>query len=116
MKKSLALLYNVEYNNTVDREKGQQKNKKQTTKKKGFKTMNALQEKINRYKLYIVQDHALIEAHPTKTAYKNRLKNHRDKLNRLLEKQEKELNPPPSEEPQTHPGITFSEYPSYYKK
>lgn len=38
MKKSLALLYNVEYNNTVDREKGQQENNKKTTKKKGFKT------------------------------------------------------------------------------
>ena len=72
--------------------------------------MNALQEKINRYKLYIVQDHALIEAHPKKEAYKNRLKNHRDKLNRLLVKQEKALNPPPHVEPPRHPGITFSEF------
>lgn len=78
--------------------------------------MNALQEKINRYKLYIVQDHALIEAHPTKTAYKNRLKNHQAKLNRLLEKQERKLNPPPYIEPPHHPGITFSEYEALEKE
>lgn len=78
--------------------------------------MNALQEKINRYKLYIVQDTALIEAHPTKTAYKNRLKNHRDKLNRLLAKQERELNPPPYVEPPHHPGITISEYEALEKE
>lgn len=78
--------------------------------------MNALQGKIERYKIYIAHDHELIQAHPTKREYKNRLRNHQDKLNRLLEKRERELNPPPYIEPPHHPGITFSEYEALEKE